>query len=59
MGMMIILTEEDLKRLGIIEIDRDAQEALDFVQERILPEIRKQQNSRMKGPLDGGRTSLR
>ena len=59
MGMMIILTEEDLKRLGIIEIDLDAQEALDFVQERILPEIRKQQNSRMKGPLDGGRTSLR
>ena len=59
MGMMIILTEEDLKRLGIIEIDRDAQEALDFVRERILPEIRKQQNSRMKGPLDGGRRSLR
>jgi len=55
----VALTEEDLVRLTVIEVDRDAQEALAFVRERILPEIRRQQNSRMKGVLDGGTGSLR
>ena len=57
--MMIMLTEEDLVRLTAIEVDRDAQEALTFVRERILPEIQRQQNSRLKGHLDGGKGSLR
>lgn len=52
--MMIVLTDEDLVRLRMIEVDRDAQEALAFVRERILPEVQRQQNSRMKGQLDGG-----
>lgn len=50
----IILTEEDLVRLTVIQVDRDAHEALAFIRERILPEIQRQQGSRMKGPLDGG-----
>ena len=56
---MIKLTEADLVRLAAIEVDRDAQEALVFVRERILPQIQRQQNSRMKGVLDGGTGSLR
>ena len=55
----IALTDEDLVRLAGIEVDRDAQEALAFVRERILPEVYRQQNSRMKGPLDGGKADLR
>ena len=50
----IMLTEEDLVRLTVIQVDRDAQEALAFIRERILPEIQRQQGSRMKGHLDGG-----
>ena len=57
--VMIKLTEEDLVRLTAIEVDHDAQEALAFIQERILPEIRRQHGARMKGPLDGGTGSLR
>ena len=57
--VMIRLTEEDLVRLTAIQVDYDAQEALAFIRERILPEIQRQQNSRMKGPLDGGTGSMR
>ena len=56
---MIMLTEEDLVRLTSIQVDRDAQEALAFIRERILPEIQRQQGSRMKGILDGGTGSMR
>ena len=56
---MIMLTEEDLVRLTAIQVDHDAQEALAFIRERILPEIQRQQCSRMKGPLDGGTGSMR
>jgi hypothetical protein len=56
---MIGLTEEDLVRLTAIAVDRDAQDALAFIRERVLPEIRRQQNSRMKGVLDGGTGGLR
>ncbi len=57
--MTLVLTDEDLVRLNVIQVDRDAQEALAFVLERILPEIQRQRGSRMKGPLDGGKGSLR
>jgi hypothetical protein len=57
--VMIKLTEEDLVRLTAIQVDQDAQEALAFIRERILPEIKRQKGSRMKGPLDGGTGSLR
>lgn len=46
------LTQRDLVRLTAIEIDRDSQDALAFVRERILAELRRQQNSRLKGALD-------
>ena len=57
--VMIKLTEEDLVRLTAIQVDQDAQEALAFIRERILPEIQRQQGSRMKGALEGGTGSLR
>ncbi len=55
----LMLTEADLVRLTMIGVDRDAQEALAFIQERILPEIQRQQAGRLKGLLDGGKGSLR
>ena len=55
----IVLTQDDLVRLGMIKVDRDAEEALTFIQERILPEIQRQEAGCLKGPLDGGRMSLR
>lgn len=56
---MVAMTEEDLVRLRAIEVDRDTQDALAFVRERILPQVQRQENSRMKGFLDGGSGSLR
>ena len=56
--MMIVLTDEDLVRLRMIEVDRDAPEALAFILERMLPAIQQQQNSHMKSHLDGGKGSL-
>ena len=57
--IMINLTDEDLVRLSAIQMDHDAQEALAFIRERLLPEIQRQKGSRMKGPLDGGTGRLR
>jgi hypothetical protein len=54
----ITLTEQDLVRLRMIQVDHDAAEALAFILERMLPEIQRQQNARMKGHLDGGKGSL-
>jgi hypothetical protein len=56
---LIPVTDEDVVRLTAIQIDQDAEDALAYVRDRILPEIRSQQGSRLKGPLDGGRGSLR
>jgi hypothetical protein len=56
---MIMLTQEDLVRLAAIKVDHDAQDALASIQERILPEIQRQQGARMKAPLDGGTGSMR
>jgi len=49
----ILLTAEDLVRLKVIQVDHDAKEALTFIQERILPEIRRHQASGMRRSLDG------
>lgn len=54
----ITLTEQDLLRLQMIEVDRDADEALAFVKERLLPEVKAQQGQKMTGHLDGGRGSM-
>jgi len=56
--MHVMLTEEDIMRLEAIEIDRDAQDALKFVRERLLAEIRRQKNMKMQSHLDGGKGSL-
>ena len=56
---MIKVTTEDLMRLTAIHVDRDAQAALAYIQDRVLPEIRRQRDSRMKGALDGGTGSIR
>jgi hypothetical protein len=56
--MTITLTEEDLLRLEMIEIDRDAREALAFIHERILPAVKKQQAGKMRSHLDGGKGSM-
>ncbi|MCX6356513.1 MAG: hypothetical protein NT045_01315 [Candidatus Aureabacteria bacterium] len=38
-------------------MDRDEKEALAFVCERILPEVRRRQEMGMRGQLDGGKGS--
>jgi len=58
MTMTITLTDEDLLRLRMIEIDRDANDALEFVLERILYQVQLQQKQQMKNHLDGGKGSL-
>jgi hypothetical protein len=54
----ITLTDDDLLRLEMIEIDRDAEEALAFIRERMLPAIKQQQTGKMRSHLDGGKGSL-
>jgi hypothetical protein len=54
----ITLTEEDIMRLQVIEIDRDAEDALAFIKERIIPEVKSQQGKKMNSHLDGGKGSM-
>jgi len=54
----ITLTEDDLLRLEMIEIDRDALAALAFIRERVLPAVKKQQAGKMRSHLDGGKGSM-
>ena len=54
----ITLTEQDMMRLEVIATDRDADDALAFIRERIIPEIRKQDAAKMQGHLDGGKGSM-
>ena len=51
----INLTQEDIMRLEVIDMDRDEQEALKFIRERILPEIKRQRGMKMQSHLDGGK----
>jgi hypothetical protein len=53
----LVLSQEDIMRLEGIDMDRDEQEALAFLRERVLPEIRRQKASKMQGHLDGGNAS--
>ena len=54
----INLTEEDVMRLKVIEMDRDAQDALTFICERIIPELQKGEGMKMQSHLDGGKGSM-
>ena len=53
----ITLTEEDVMRLKVIEMDRDEAEALVFIRERILPQIKQKEGFRIVSHLDGGKGS--
>jgi hypothetical protein len=52
------LTEQDIMRLQVIELDRDEAAALAFIRERLLPEVQRQAGSKMRSHLDGGKGSL-
>ncbi|MDD3928064.1 MAG: hypothetical protein PHT33_15580 [bacterium] len=54
----VTLSDADLMRLQMIETDRDTEEALKFIRERILPEVRAQQGKTMISHLDGGKGSM-
>lgn len=54
----VTLTEADLMRLKMIELDRDAEDALAFIRERILPMVETQQKQKMTSHLDGGKGSM-
>jgi len=54
----ITLKDDDLLQLEMIDIDRDEREALAFIRERILPEVKKQQAAKMRSHLDGGKGSM-
>jgi len=54
----ITLTDADLMRLQMIELDRDAEDALAFIRERILPAVATQQKQKMTSHLDGGKGSM-
>jgi hypothetical protein len=56
--LIVNLTDEDVVRLKVIEMDRDADDALAFVRERIMPQIKKQQASKIHGHLEGGKGSM-
>ncbi len=56
--MHIELTEQDIIRLQVIVMDRDTDDALAFIRERLLPEIQKAEGSGMKSHLDGGKGSM-
>lgn len=54
----ITLTDADLIRLQMIELERDAEDALAFIHERIFPAVETQQKQKMTGHLDGGKGSM-
>ena len=54
----INLTEEDIIKLEVIEVDQDESESYRFIKEKILPEIKKQKLLKMCGHLDGGKGSM-
>jgi hypothetical protein len=52
------LSEQDIMRLHVIELDRDETAALAFIRERLLPEVQRQAGQKMRSHLDGGKGSL-
>jgi hypothetical protein len=54
----ITLTDADLLRLQMIDLDRDADEALAFIRERLLPEVKAHHGKKMISHLDGGKGSM-
>jgi hypothetical protein len=56
--LTIQLTDEDIIRLRMIDVDQDGAAALAFVRERLLAEVRRQEGMKMRSHLDGGRSSV-
>ena len=56
--LTIQLTDEDVIRLRMIDVDQDGVAALAFVRERLLTEVRRQEGMKMRSHLDGGRSSV-
>ncbi|HEY3415434.1 MAG TPA: hypothetical protein VGM23_01000 [Armatimonadota bacterium] len=54
----VTLTAADLLRLRMIALDRDAEDALAFIRERLLPAVEAQQQQKMTSHLDGGKGSM-
>ena len=54
----ISLSEQDVIRVQAIVLDHDKEDALAFIQERVLQEIEKGQRIKMKSHLDGGKGSM-
>lgn len=54
----VTLTEQEVVRVQMIEIDRDEVEALAFIRECLLPQIRRQAAMKMKNHLDDGKSSV-
>jgi hypothetical protein len=54
----ITLSEEDELNLRMILVDRDAEAALAFLRERLLPLVNAQQGKMMISHLDGGKGSI-
>ncbi len=54
----INLSEQDIIRVQAIVLDRDKEDALAFIQERVMPEIEKGERTKMKSHLDGGKGSM-
>ena len=52
-----MLNEADIMRIEMIEFDRDEHDALAFVREKLMPEIKRQKGMKMHGHLDGGKGS--
>lgn len=57
MPTMITISDEDILRMQMIVVDQDADEALAFIRERILPQIKAQQGKTIVNHLDGGKGS--
>jgi len=57
MVVHLTLTDQELLQLEMIEVDKDEAEALRFVREKILPEIKRQKGLKMQSHLDGGKGS--
>lgn len=56
--MVVELTEQDIMRLKVIVMDRDTEEALAFIRDRLMPQIQKPDGSMMKNHLEGGKGSM-
>jgi len=54
----ITLTEQDIMRIKVIIIDQDKDEAYEFLRDRLMAEVAKQEGKAMKSHLDGGKGSM-